>query len=362
MLKNMKRFKILMPVLAAVILIVLLGAFFYEKNTVDTSTTDSTNYKEATLLKSQSAEITLIKKKLEQLMNEQGYLAENVNDNDVDTLTTTIDGIKEMLNKKEETKEVSEKDLESMQENVEEIALKIQQIRNKKNLQDIINKLFVGNELAINGEEVDASLPVKSTIILSKIEKINNQVAELKLADKWKESVDQILENATSQIKLATQIQSNLNKFYDSEGNIDKTADFSKLSEIEQSLEQVKNNEQKQTFSEKIEKIKVVQAEVAKEVEAKKQQEAEQKAEEEAKKQQEAQQKAEEEAKKQQEAQQAAEEAARKQQEAQLKAQEEYQRQLAEQQKLEEYQRQLEAYQKQLEEYHKQLEEQQNVN
>ena len=166
-------------------------------------------------------------------------------------------------------------------------------------------------------------------------------MTNLKVADQWKKSIDQILENASSQIKLSTQIQSNLNKFYDSEGNIYKTADFSTLAEVEQSLEQVKNTEQKKSFSEKIEKIKVVQAEVAKEEEAKKQAE---------------------EAKKQQEAQQSAEEAARQQQEAQQKAQEEYQRQLAEQQKLEEYQRQLEAYQKQLEEYHKQLEEQQNMN
>ncbi|MGM0156494.1 hypothetical protein IGI47_000782 [Enterococcus sp. AZ191] len=358
----------MMPVVVIILLIVLFGAFFYKKNTQQASTTDSTNYKEVNILKSQGAEITLIQKKLAQLMNEQGYLSENVNDDDLETVTKTVDGIKETLNKKEETKNISEKDLERIQEDIEEAALKIQQIRNKKNLQEIINKLFVGNETAINGEKINASLPIKASILSSKIEKIHNQVTNLKVADQWKKSIDQILENASSQIKLATQIQSNLNKFYDSEGNIDKTADFSTLAEVEQSLEQVKNTEQKQSFSEKIEKIKVVQAEVTKEEEAKKQaeeakkqQEAQQKAAEEAKKQQEAQQKAEE-AKKQQEAQQAAEEAARQQQEAQQKAQEEYQRQLAEQQKLEEYQRQLEAYQKQLEEYHKQLEEQQNMN
>lgn len=352
----------MMPVVVIILLIVLFGAFFYKKNTQQASTTDSTNYKEVNILKSQGAEITLIQKKLAQLMNEQGYLSENVNDDDLETVTKTVDGIKETLNKKEETKNISEKDLERIQEDIEEAALKIQQIRNKKNLQEIINKLFVGNETAINGEKINASLPIKASILSSKIEKIHNQVTNLKVADQWKKSIDQILENASSQIKLATQIQSNLNKFYDSEGNVDKTADFSTLAEVEQSLEQVKNTEQKQSFSEKIEKIKVVQAEVTKEEEAKKQQEAQQKAAEEAKKQQEAQQKAEEEAKKQQEAQQAAEEAARQQQEAQQKAQEEYQRQLAEQQKLEEYQRQLEAYQKQLEEYHKQLEEQQNMN
>ena len=357
----------MMPVVVIVLLIVLFGSFFYKKNTQQASTTDSTNYKEVNVLKSQGAEITLIQKKLTQLMNEQGYLAENVNDDDLETVTKTVDGIKERLNKKEETKNISEKNLEKIQEEIEEAALKIRQIRNKKDLQEIINKLFVGNETAIKGEKINASLPVKASIVSSKIEKINNQVTNLKVADQWKKSIDQILENASSQIKLATQIQSNLNKFYDSEGNINKTADFSTLAEVEQSLEQVKNTEQKKSFSEKIEKIKVVQAEVAKEEakkqaeEAKKQQEAQQQAAEEAKKQQEAQQKAEE-AKKQQEAQQAAEEAARQQQEAQQKAQEEYQRQLAEQQKLEEYQRQLEAYQKQLEEYHKQLEEQQNMN
>lgn len=331
----------MMPVVVIVLLIVLFGSFFYKKNTQQASTTDSTNYKEVNVLKSQGAEITLIQKKLTQLMNEQGYLAENVNDDDLETVTKTVDGIKERLNKKEETKNISEKNLEKIQEEIEEAALKIRQIRNKKDLQEIINKLFVGNETAIKGEKINASLPVKASIVSSKIEKINNQVTNLKVADQWKKSIDQILENASSQIKLATQIQSNLNKFYDSEGNIDKTADFSTLAEVEQSLEQVKNTEQKKSFSEKIEKIKVVQAEVAKEEEAKKQAE---------------------EAKKQQEAQQAAEEAARQQQEAQQKAQEEYQRQLAEQQKLEEYQRQLEAYQKQLEEYHKQLEEQQNMN
>lgn len=352
----------MMPVVVIVLLIVLFGSFFYKKNTQQASTTDSTNYKEVNVLKSQGAEITLIQKKLTQLMNEQGYLAENVNDDDLETVTKIVDGIKERLNKKEETKNISEKNLEKIQEEIEEAALKIRQIRNKKDLQEIINKLFVGNETAIKGEKINASLPVKASIVSSKIEKINNQVTNLKVADQWKKSIDQILENASSQIKLATQIQSNLNKFYDSEGNIDKTADFSTLAEVEQSLEQVKNTEQKKSFSEKIEKIKVVQAEVAKEEEAKKQQEAQQQAAEEAKKQQEAQQQAEEEAKKQQEAQQAAEEAARQQQEAQQKAQEEYQRQLAEQQKLEEYQRQLEAYQKQLEEYHKQLEEQQNMN
>ncbi|KAA9176656.1 hypothetical protein F6X86_13715 [Enterococcus durans] len=352
----------MMPVVVIVLLIVLFGSFFYKKNTQQASTTDSTNYKEVNVLKSQGAEITLIQKKLTQLMNEQGYLAENVNDDDLETVTKTVDGIKERLNKKEETKNISEKNLEKIQEEIEEAALKIRQIRNKKDLQEIINKLFVGNETAIKGEKINASLPVKASIVSSKIEKINNQVTNLKVADQWKKSIDHILENASSQIKLATQIQSNLNKFYDSEGNIDKTADFSTLAEVEQSLEQVKNTEQKKSFSEKIEKIKVVQAEVAKEEEAKKQAE-------EAKKQQEAQQQAAEEAKKQaeeakkqQEAQQAAEEAARQQQEAQQKAQEEYQRQLAEQQKLEEYQRQLEAYQKQLEEYHKQLEEQQNMN
>lgn len=355
----------MMPVLVIVLLIVLFCAFLYQKNTQQASTTDSTNYKEVNILKSQGAEITLIQKKLAQLMNEQGYLAEKVNDNDLETLTKTVDSIKETLNKKEETKNISEKDLERIQEDIEETALKIQQIRNKKDLQEIINKLFVGDETAIRGEKINASLPLKASIVSSKIEKINNQVTNLKVADQWKKSIDQILENASSQIKLATQIQSNLNKFYDSEGNIDKTADFSTLAEVEQSLEQVKNTEQKQSFSEKIEKIKLVQAEVAKEAEAKKQ-------EEEAKKQQEEQQKvaeearqqqeAEEEAKKQEEAQKAAEEAARQQQEAQQKAQEEYQRQLAEQQKLEEYQRQLEAYQKQLEEYHMQLEEQQNMN
>ncbi|WP_181039332.1 hypothetical protein [Enterococcus durans] len=365
----MKRIEIMMPVVVIVLLIVLFGSFFYKKNTQQASTTDSTNYKEVNVLKSQGAEITLIQKKLTQLMNEQGYLAENVNDDDLETVTKTVDGIKERLNKKEETKNISEKNLEKIQEEIEEAALKIRQIRNKKDLQEIINKLFVGNETAIKGEKINASLPVKASIVSSKIEKINNQVTNLKVADQWKKSIDQILENASSQIKLATQIQSNLNKFYDSEGNIDKTADFSTLAEVEQSLEQVKNTEQKKSFSEKIEKIKVVQAEVAKEEEAKKQaeeakkqQEAQQQAAEEAKKQQEAQQQAAEEAKKQQEAQQAAEEAARQQQEAQQKAQEEYQRQLAEQQKLEEYQRQLEAYQKQLEEYHKQLEEQQNMN
>lgn len=331
----------MMPVVVIVLLIVLFGSFFYKKNTQQASTTDSTNYKEVNVLKSQGAEITLIQKKLTQLMNEQGYLAENVNDDDLETVTKTVDGIKERLNKKEETKNISEKNLEKIQEEIEEAALKIRQIRNKKDLQEIINKLFVGNETAIKGEKINASLPVKASIVSSKIEKINNQVTNLKVADQWKKSIDHILENASSQIKLATQIQSNLNKFYDSEGNIDKTADFSTLAEVEQSLEQVKNTEQKKSFSEKIEKIKVVQAEVAKEEEAKKQAE---------------------EAKKQQEAQQAAEEAARQQQEAQQKAQEEYQRQLAEQQKLEEYQRQLEAYQKQLEEYHKQLEEQQNMN
>lgn len=331
----------MMPVVVIVLLIVLFGSFFYKKNTQQASTTDSTNYKEVNVLKSQGAEITLIQKKLTQLMNEQGYLAENVNDDDLETVTKTVDGIKERLNKKEETKNISEKNLEKIQEEIEEAALKIRQIRNKKDLQEIINKLFVGNETAIKGEKINASLPVKASIVSSKIEKINNQVTNLKVADQWKKSIDQILENASSQIKLATQIQSNLNKFYDSEGNINKTADFSTLAEVEQSLEQVKNTEQKKSFSEKIEKIKVVQAEVAKEEEAKKQAE---------------------EAKKQQEAQQAAEEAARQQQEAQQKAQEEYQRQLAEQQKLEEYQRQLEAYQKQLEEYHKQLEEQQNMN
>lgn len=331
----------MMPVVVIVLLIVLFGSFFYKKNTQQASTTDSTNYKEVNVLKSQGAEITLIQKKLTQLMNDQGYLAENVNDDDLETVTKTVDGIKERLNKKEETKNISEKNLEKIQEEIEEAALKIRQIRNKKDLQEIINKLFVGNETAIKGEKINASLPVKASIVSSKIEKINNQVTNLKVADQWKKSIDQILENASSQIKLATQIQSNLNKFYDSEGNIDKTADFSTLAEVEQSLEQVKNTEQKKSFSEKIEKIKVVQAEVAKEEEAKKQAE---------------------EAKKQQEAQQAAEEAARQQQEAQQKAQEEYQRQLAEQQKLEEYQRQLEAYQKQLEEYHKQLEEQQNMN
>lgn len=331
----------MMPVVVIVLLIVLFGSFFYKKNTQQASTTDSTNYKEVNVLKSQGAEITLIQKKLAQLMNEQGYLAENLNDDDLETVTKTVDSIKETLNKKEETKNISEKDLEKIKENIEEAALKIQQIRNKKDLQEIINKLFIGNETAIKGEKINASLPVKATIVLSKIEKINNQVRNLKLADQWKKSIDQILENASSQIKLTTQIQSNLNKFYDSEGKIDKTADFSKLAEVEQLLEQVKNTEQKQSFSEKIEKIKVVQAEVTKEEEAKKQAE---------------------EAKKQQEAQQAAEEAARQQQEAQQKAQEEYQRQLAEQQKLEEYQRQLEEYQKQLEEYHKQLEEQQNMN
>ncbi|KAA9183420.1 hypothetical protein [Enterococcus durans] len=358
----MKRIEIMMPVVVIVLLIVLFGSFFYKKNTQQASTTDSTNYKEVNVLKSQGAEITLIQKKLTQLMNEQGYLAENVNDDDLETVTKTVDGIKERLNKKEETKNISEKNLEKIQEEIEEAALKIRQIRNKKDLQEIINKLFVGNETAIKGEKINASLPVKASIVSSKIEKINNQVTNLKVADQWKKSIDHILENASSQIKLATQIQSNLNKFYDSEGNIDKTADFSTLAEVEQSLEQVKNTEQKKSFSEKIEKIKVVQAEVAKEEEAKKQAE-------EAKKQQEAQQQAAEEAKKQaeeakkqQEAQQAAEEAARQQQEAQQKAQEEYQRQLAEQQKLEEYQRQLEAYQKQLEEYHKQLEEQQNMN
>ncbi|MDT2836412.1 hypothetical protein P7H50_05855 [Enterococcus durans] len=352
----------MMPVVVIVLLIVLFGSFFYKKNTQQASTTDSTNYKEVNVLKSQGAEITLIQKKLAQLMNEQGYLAENLNDDDLETVTKTVDSIKETLNKKEETKNISEKDLEKIKENIEEAALKIQQIRNKKDLQEIINKLFIGNETAIKGEKINASLPVKASIVSSKIEKINNQVTNLKVADQWKKSIDQILDNASSQIKLATQIQSNLNKFYDSEGNIDKTADFSTLAEVEQSLEQVKNTEQKKSFSEKIEKIKVVQAEVAKEEEAKKQAEEAKKQAEEAKKQQEAQQQAEEEAKKQQEAQQAAEEAARQQQEAQQKAQEEYQRQLAEQQKLEEYQRQLEAYQKQLEEYHKQLEEQQNMN
>ncbi|WP_311930322.1 hypothetical protein [Enterococcus durans] len=358
----MKRIEIMMPVVVIVLLIVLFGSFFYKKNTQQASTTDSTNYKEVNVLKSQGAEITLIQKKLAQLMNEQGYLAENLNDDDLETVTKTVDSIKETLNKKEETKNISEKDLEKIKENIEEAALKIQQIRNKKDLQEIINKLFIGNETAIKGEKINASLPVKASIVSSKIEKINNQVTNLKVADQWKKSIDQILDNASSQIKLATQIQSNLNKFYDSEGNIDKTADFSTLAEVEQSLEQVKNTEQKKSFSEKIEKIKVVQAEVAKEEEAKKQAEEAKKQAEEAKKQQEAQQQAEEEAKKQQEAQQAAEEAARQQQEAQQKAQEEYQRQLAEQQKLEEYQRQLEAYQKQLEEYHKQLEEQQNMN
>lgn len=261
----------MMPVLVIVLLIVLFCAFFYQKNTQQASTTDSTNYKEVNILKSQGAEITLIQKKLAQLMNEQGYLAEKVNDNDLETLTKTVDSIKETLNKKEETKNISEKDLERIQEDIEETALKIQQIRNKKDLQEIINKLFVGDETAIRGEKINASLPLKASIVSSKIEKINNQVTNLKVADQWKKSIDQILENASSQIKLATQIQSNLNKFYDSEGNIDKTADFSILAEVEQSLEQVKNTEQKQNFSEKIEKIKLVQAEVAKEAEAKKQ-------------------------------------------------------------------------------------------
>lgn len=356
----MKRIEIIMPVLVIVILTILLGTFFYKKNVQEASTTDSTNYKEVNLLKNQGAEITLIQKKINQLMNDQGYLSETVNTTDLATLMTKVDGIKETINKKEETKNISETELKKLKEDLEEAELKIQQIRNKSNLQEIINKLFVGSEMAIQGDKVNTSLPVKETIVLSKIEKINNQVANLNLSDQWEKSIAKVLENASSQIKLAMQIQSSLNKFYDSEGNINKTTDFSKLAEIEQGIEQVLNTEQKQKFSEKVEKIKVVQAEVAKEEAAKKQaeeqrkqQEAQRKAQEEAKKQ-------EEEAKKQQEAQQKAEEVVRKQQEAQQKAQEEYQRQLAEQQKLEEYQRQLEAYQKQLEEYHKQLENQQN--
>lgn len=345
-LKNKRRLKMLLPVIILILLLILVFSFFYGEKSEEVTVTKSSFSNEKNILKGEIAEIYVIRKKIESLMDNEGYIVENLNTDTLTELMEKIDVVKESLNKKVESKILSKKNIEAIINDLDKEYLNVQIIRSKNNLQQIVNKLFVGNSKAIDGNKVVDSLALKDNILPNKLENISNQLDNVIINDKWKISMKKILTNAISQSNLYVQIKDIINKFYDREGNINRASDFSQLNEINKLIINVSNKELKNEFINKIQQIKAVESEIYKEQEENKKLEELRKEKELEKKEQE------EKLKKQQEEQIRSVEELRNQQEELHRQQEELRRQQ------EELRRQQEEQQKAEEELRRQQENQ----
>ena len=327
-LKNLIKAKILIPLGAGVVFFILMILFVYNNNKKEalSSTTQSTQ--QVDILKTNSSELNNIKKQMSGLSSSKGYLKEDIDDKNISKISTKIDELQQEMNNFN-GKSSLKKEIKQLENEAQSLKKKINIISSKYQIQSLVNKFFIDNQLAIKGTRVNPNLILKKDISVSTLKEIDRQVDTLDISDEWLTSVKKIISDALSQAQLISTVKDRMDSFYNSSGDIIKGSDFSSINEIKNQISKIRNQEVKQVLSQKINEIQeAANKKVQEEAEKKAQEEAVKRVQEEAVKkvQEEAEKKAQEEAVKrvQEEVERKAQEEAvkRAQEEAEKQAQE----------------------------------------
>lgn len=183
--------------------------------------------------------------------DDQVFLRADLSESDLDMIESNLDFVELASDSLGITKAEMPKDLEDLQQTRDQLIEKLQKARQKYTLQSQVNSLFT--QSVKNWQEAENNVVIQAKLTEERLSQVSNDVKSAR-DNQWRSTALEYLSYAEAQLNRATNIKTSLSQML-VDDKITDAATYQDYLNLTASIEQVRNEDLKNSFTASADKI-----------------------------------------------------------------------------------------------------------